>query len=152
MARDYDWENISKLYTALSQRVIITRSWDRKIRSHERNCDRRGDFLKRARHYDVLGCCLMAGTLSEINIFCSRCHAVAARAVSKVISVSLLHGPHRFDETFLRNITFLSIELNARIYHVGFGVRSRNFPLPFYHPPRPHPLSSSLRQQVGVSR
>jgi len=40
MARDYDWENISKVYTALSQRVIITRSRDRKIRSCERNCDR----------------------------------------------------------------------------------------------------------------
>lgn len=26
MARDYDWENISKVYTVLSQQVIITRS------------------------------------------------------------------------------------------------------------------------------
>lgn len=49
MERDYDWKNISKVYTALSQRVIITRLRDRKIRSCERNYNRQGDFPKRMR-------------------------------------------------------------------------------------------------------
>lgn len=68
---------------------------------------------------NVLGYRLMAETLSEINIFCS-CSRVPLRRERLVRRYRYrLHGLHRFDETFPRNITFLSVELNAQIHPRG---------------------------------
>lgn len=134
MARDYDWKNISKAYTVLSQRVIITRSRDRKIRSCERNYDRRRDFPKRVR-LGVLGYRLMVETLSEINIFCSCSHAPLRRERLVRRYWYRLHGLHRFDETFPRNITFLSIELNAHIHPRGLRFSIVESSPPSSYPP-----------------
>lgn len=120
-------------YSVPSQRVIITRSRNRKIRSYERNCDRWGDFPKHEQPWNVLGQRLMAGTLSEINIFCFCAARIVPLWQERLVRRyrHRLRGLHRFDETYPRNITFLLMELNAQIHPVGFGFRSRNpsFPL-----------------------
>jgi len=134
MARDYDWENISKVYTVLSQRVIITRSRDRKIRSCERNCDRQGDFPKRVR----LGRSRVPSNSWNFignKYFLLLQPRVSLRRERLVKRYRYrLCGLHRVDETFLRNITFLSMKLNAQIHPSGLRFSIVLLRLYFTHP------------------
>jgi len=74
----------------LSQRVIITRSRDRKIRSCEQNCDRQGDFPKRVQLGRFSGAVYNGWNFigNKYFLLLQPC-TVTVRAVSKALSVSL---------------------------------------------------------------
>lgn len=148
MARDYDWENISKIRCTIAQRVIIIRSRNRKIRSCERNYERQVDFPKRVRlghsrvpsnGWNFIG--------NKYFLLCSRVPLRQERLVRRY-RYRLL-GLHQFDETYPRNITFLSMELNTQIHPRGLRFSIAEFFSAFTPT---HPLSSFLWQQVSVSR
>lgn len=136
-----DLANISKVYTVLSHRVIITRSWCRKIRFCEITIG--GKTPKRVQ----LGHSRVPSNgwnfIGNKYFLLLQPRTPLERLVRRYRY--RLHGLHRFAETFPRNITFLSIELNAQIHPRGLRFSISEFSFAFTVPTPLYRLVSGSR-------